>query len=128
MERIEGPIHLIQRHDPLSDKTFYYQGRETMLHEKIQLSDKEADSYVIPLGGINLVAVTTDTGLVGCGVFDVFILDKFSYPAARVRSVKGGAINNVDDLLNGIVKDANDAAQKRGVKVGMTGKLALECL
>ena len=99
-----------------------------MLHEKIQLSHKEANSYVIPLGDINLVAVTTDTGLVGCGVFDVFILDKFNYPAARVRSSKGGAIDNVDDILNGIVKDANDTAQKRGVKVGMTGRQALECL
>ena len=99
-----------------------------MIHKKIQLSHKEADSYIIPLGQINMVAVITDTGLIGCGVFDVFILDKFNYPAARVRSSTGGAITDVDDLLNGIVKDANDAAQKHGIRAGMTGKQALAYL
>lgn len=99
-----------------------------MIHEKIKLNNKEADGYVIPLGTLNMVMVITDTGMVGCGVFDVYALDRFHYPAARVRSSMGGTIANVDDLLKGIVKDANDTAQKLGINTGMSGKQALDLL
>jgi uncharacterized protein YunC (DUF1805 family) len=97
-----------------------------MIHEKVQLTNKEADGYVIPLGPFNLVSVNTDIGLVGCGAFDVAALDNFSYPAARVMSTKGGSIATIDDVLVGEVKDANETAIKRGVEIGMSGREALE--
>lgn len=96
-----------------------------MVHEKIQLAGKQADGYVIPLGPVNLVNVVTDVGMVGCGAFDVAALDNFGYPAARVKSAGGGSIATIDDLLTGIVKDANAAATKLGVNAGMSGKEAL---
>ena len=99
-----------------------------MVNEKIRLDDKEAEGYVIPLGTLNMVAVVTDIGMVGCGVFDVYALDHFHYPAAGVRSSTGAAIATVDDLLKGIVKDANHTAQKRGINIGMSGKHALDLL
>ena len=95
---------------------------------KVKLSKKEADGYIIPLGPANLVAVITDIGLVGCGVFDVAALDSFSYPAARVRPSAGPAIVDIDDLFKGIVKEANRAAMGRGIRTGMTGQKALELL
>ena len=97
-----------------------------MVHEKIQLAGKQADGYVIPLGPVNLVNVVTDVGMLGCGAFDVAALDNFGYPAARVKSAGGGSISTVDDLLAGVVKDANAAAIKLGVNVGMSGREALE--
>ncbi len=99
-----------------------------MIHMKIQLAKKEADGYVIPLGGIKLVSVVTDMGLVGCGAFDVAALNNFSYPAAKVRPSRGETIASIDDLLNGIVKEVNPAAQKLGLKMGITGREALDML
>ena len=97
-----------------------------MIHEKVQLTKKEADGYVIPLGPFNLVSVNTDIGLVGCGAFDVAALDNFSYPAARVRSTRGSSVATIDDLLVGAVKDVNEEAKKIGVEIGMSGREALD--
>jgi uncharacterized protein YunC (DUF1805 family) len=97
-----------------------------MVHEKVPLTSKQADGYVIPLGPINLVNVITDVGMVGCGAFDVAALDGFGYPAARVKSTTGGGIATLDDLLVGVVKDTNKAATKLGVQVGMSGREALD--
>jgi uncharacterized protein YunC (DUF1805 family) len=99
-----------------------------MTHVKVQLARKQADGYVIPLGPVNLVNVVTDVGMVGCGAFDVGALNNFSYPAAKVRSAKGGSIATIDDLMEGIVKETNPAAEKLGLKVGITGREALDML
>lgn len=99
-----------------------------MAHHKISLSRKEAHGHVIPFGPFNLVVVATDIGMVGCGMVDVYALDRFDYPAARVRSRTGGAIATIDDLLEGIVKDVNEAAQRYGIRAGMTGRQALDLL
>ncbi|MCX6696521.1 MAG: YunC family protein [Methanoregula sp.] len=95
---------------------------------KVQLTTKEADGFIIPLGPANLVAVTTDKGMVGCGAFDVSALDSFSYPAVKVRPAIGPSIVDINDLLKGIVKEANRSAMGRGIKTGMTGRQALERL
>lgn len=102
--------------------------RGFMEQMKVKLAKKEADGYIIPLGPANLVAVITDVGMVGCGAFDVAALDSFSYPAARVKPSLGLSIVDVDDLLAGIVKEANHAAMGRGIHTGMTGKKALDLL
>jgi uncharacterized protein YunC (DUF1805 family) len=99
-----------------------------MIHMKIQLAEKEADGYVIPLGGIKLVSVVTDMGMVGCGAFDLAALNNFSYPAAKVKPSQGTSISSIDDLLQGIVKEVNPAAERLGLKAGITGREALEML
>ncbi len=95
---------------------------------KVQLATKEAEGFVIPLGPANLVAIKTDVGMVGCGAIDVAALDSFSYPAARVRPSIGLSIVDTDDILKGIVKEANRSAMGRGIRTGMTGRQALERL
>jgi uncharacterized protein YunC (DUF1805 family) len=99
-----------------------------MKTEVINFNGKTATGYVLPLGKINLVFAKTETGLLGCGAFDVMALDKFAYPAARVKSSSGGSIATVVDLLDGIVKDVNESASNLGVTVGMSGRQALEKL
>ncbi|HVN66297.1 MAG TPA: DUF1805 domain-containing protein, partial [Methanomicrobiales archaeon] len=44
---------------------------------------------------------------------------------ARVRPSAGPSIESIEDLLAGIIKDANGPAQARGVQIGMTGREAL---
>jgi uncharacterized protein YunC (DUF1805 family) len=69
--------------------------------------------------------VVTDSDMIGCGVFDVAALDKFGYPAARVKSTEGGSIATIDDFLTGVVKDVNTTAINRGIKVDVSGRKAL---
>lgn len=99
-----------------------------MPHEKIQLTNKKADGYIIPLGPVNLVCVVTDIGMVGCGAIDVAALNAFGYPAARVKSISGAPITTIDDLLVGVIKDANFAAAKVGINIGMTGRQAIDLM
>jgi len=99
-----------------------------MYQETVLIGDNQADGFVIPLGPANLVFVKTAGGLVGCGAFDVIALEKFQYPAARVKPSNGTSIASLEDLLNGIIKEANSFAVKKGVKVGMTGREALVLL
>lgn len=99
-----------------------------MQQTDIHLAKKVAKGTVIPFGPVNLVMILTDQGMVGCGMFDVAALDKFSFPAARVRPATGPGIVTTDDILTGIVKEANRAAVSRGITNGMTGREALELL
>ena len=99
-----------------------------MQEVKVTLLNSEGRGFVIPLGPVNLVGVVASKGLVGCGAIDVAALEKFNYPAARVKPARGTSISNVADLLEGVVKDANTGAQKEGIAVGMTGKEALDLL
>lgn len=55
-------------------------------------------------------------------------LDKFSYPAARVKSTRGSSTATIDDLLTGIVKDANKTAIERGAKVGMSDRTIFDLI
>jgi uncharacterized protein YunC (DUF1805 family) len=96
-----------------------------MCDQKVDIGGKPARGFVYNLGPVNLVAVVTDAGMVGCGAFDVAALEKFGYPAARVRPSAGPSVTSIPELLEGIVKDANAPAQARGVKLGMTGREAL---
>jgi len=95
---------------------------------RIPLTEKEAEGFVVPLGPANLVFAKTDIGLVGCGAFDVAALERFGYPAARVRPAEGSSIRDLDDLLAGIIAVANEPAAKRSIAPGMTGREALELL
>ncbi len=99
-----------------------------MEHIKMHLAGKQADGYVIALGPVNLVNVVTDVGMVGCEAFDVSALSNFGYPAARVRPAQGDSIATIEDLLQGIVKEVNPAAEKLGLNVDRSGREALELL
>ncbi len=99
-----------------------------MTEETVRLKNSEGIGFVIPLGAVNLVGVVAKKGMVGCGAIDVAALYNFNYPAARVRPVAGPSIATVGDILTGIIKESNPAAQALGISVGMTGKAALDLL
>ncbi|MFH0879548.1 MAG: YunC family protein, partial [Lentisphaerota bacterium] len=94
----------------------------------IQLKNKTAEGCAIQTGPLRLVICKTDTGLIGCGLVDVMVYDRFQFPAAKVRAEGKPLIETVEDALNGIVREVNETAQKRGVKAGMTGREALELM
>jgi uncharacterized protein YunC (DUF1805 family) len=99
-----------------------------MHEEPVLLRNSEGKGFVIALGSVNVVGVVAARGMVGCGAIDVAALDRFGYPAARVRPCAGPSISTVADLLGGTVKDVNRAAQELGISTGMSGKEALDLL
>lgn len=99
-----------------------------MIQQDVQLRNSEGRGYVIPAGPVSLVFVVAARGMVGCGAFDVPALNAFGYPAARVRPSAGPSIATVDDLMAGVIKEANESARKIGITDGMTGKEALDLL
>jgi uncharacterized protein YunC (DUF1805 family) len=113
---------------PTGSTTTLPEGEGKMVHQKVQLINKQADGYIIPLRHVKIVCVVTDVGMIGCGAFDVIALDAFTIPAARVKSASGNPIATIDDLLDGVVKEANAEAAKLGISIGMSGREALDLL
>jgi uncharacterized protein YunC (DUF1805 family) len=104
-------------------------GRWIHMHEEqITLRDGVARGFVIPLGPVNLVGAVAPRGIVGCGAIDVQALERFGYPAARVKPTGGDSITSIGDLLAGEIREANPSAAKLGVTVGLSGRQALELL
>jgi uncharacterized protein YunC (DUF1805 family) len=100
-----------------------------MIHQEvIQLEKGRADGYVVPLGSFHLVWAATRQGMIACGAFDVAALERFRYPAARLKGAGGAAIATIEDLLNGEVREANAFAAEKGIVPGMSGREALEKL
>ena len=99
-----------------------------MRHEKFTVNGKSVDGYEIPIGPVKLVNVVSDKGMIGCGAFDVAALDKFSYPAARVKGKEGKSIGSVEDLLGAVIREANQHATKLGVVPDMPVEEALKLL
>ena len=97
-----------------------------MYHKNVEIDGKTAEGYVIPLGKVNLVSAIVPEGMVGCSVFDVAVLDKFDYPAAKIGSADGTPVLTLDNLLDGVVKEINETASKKGIKKGISGREALK--
>jgi len=94
---------------------------------KVMLDKKTGTGFIIPLGDVNLVFVRTEKGMVGCGAFDVIALEKFSYPAAKVKP-KGDSVRDIGDLMEGEITAVNPSGEKMGIKTGMSGRDALNLL
>jgi uncharacterized protein YunC (DUF1805 family) len=45
-----------------------------------------------------------------------------------VRPAHGDTISSLQDLVSGVIKEANIPAQQQGVTIGMSGKEALDLL
>ena len=85
-----------------------------MYHKNIDIDGKTAEGYVIPLGKVNLVFAIVPEGMVGCGALDVAVLDN------------GSPVTTLDNLIDGIVKEVNETASKKGIKKGISGREALK--
>lgn len=95
--------------------------REDMSEQTLMLSTGQALGAVVSLGPVNMVYIRKPGGFLGCGLFDVAVLDRFGIAGATVTGVA-----TLDDLLNGRVSRVNRTAEARGIREGMTGREALE--
>lgn len=97
-------------------------------HERVKLAMKEGEGYVIPMGPTNLVAVVTDSGVVGNKLLDAEMRENFDFAAARIAPAEGDVIESLEDLMEGEVGAANLHAVQRHIEVGMSAREALNRL
>ena len=70
----------------------------------------------------------TEAGLVGCGIYDLKTASEFGQAVAIARGTPRQPLVEPEDLLDARIVDATPRAQELGVRVGMTGREAVETL
>ena len=72
--------------------------------------------------------ILTQAGLVGCGIYDVKTAGEFGQAVAIARGTPQNPLVNPEDLFDARIVEATPQAQALGVRVGMTGREAVELL
>jgi uncharacterized protein YunC (DUF1805 family) len=70
----------------------------------------------------------TEAGLVGCGIYDVKTAAEFGQAVAIARGTPQKPLTEPEDLFEAKIVDATPQAQKLGIRLGMTGREAVEIL
>ena len=72
--------------------------------------------------------ILTEAGLVGCGIYDVKTAAEFGQAVAIARGTPQAPLTEPEDLFDAKIVDATPRARELGVRVGMTGREAVELL
>ena len=73
-------------------------------------------------------AIHTSKGLVGCGIYDIRSANEFDLAVAIARGTPAQPLCEPEDLFDAEILEASQAAERLGVKVGMTGREAVEAM
>src|SRR5262245_56797821 len=71
-------------------------------------------------------SILTEAGIVGCGIYDVKTAAEFGQAVAIVRGTPAKPLVEPEDLLNAKIVGTTPKAEELGIRVGMTGKEAVE--
>ncbi len=94
-----------------------------MLVEKIELDNGSAIGLSMQMQSAPLLLIKADKGFVMCGYLDMEAAASLGDVAVKVKGV-----NSFDDVLEALVVGATQEAINLGIKVGMTGREALELM
>src|SRR6266581_4913659 len=72
--------------------------------------------------------ILTETGLVGCGIYDVKTAAEFGQAIAIARGTPQNPLVNPEDLFDARIVEATPQARALGITLGMTGRDAVELL
>ncbi len=72
--------------------------------------------------------IMTEAGLVGCGIYDVKTAGEFGQAIAIARGTPQKPLVNPEDLFDAKIVDATPRAKELGIRIGMTGRDAVELL
>lgn len=92
-----------------------------MLVEQIQLENGCALGLHFEMQKYPLLVIRAEKGFLMCGYLNTNAAEALGDMAARVKGVR-----NFEDMLNAQVVEATQLAMNLGIKLGMTGKEALE--
>lgn len=73
-------------------------------------------------------AIHTTRGLVGCGIYDIRAANEFNLAVAIARGTPANPLCEPEDLFDAKILEVSRAAEKLGVKTGMTGREAVETM
>jgi uncharacterized protein YunC (DUF1805 family) len=74
------------------------------------------------------VMIILNKGLVACGVIDMVVMERAGTAIAVIRGTPEKSLIVVDDLLSAKIQEVTEKADSLGVKVGMTGREAMDIL
>src|SRR3954451_5982989 len=72
--------------------------------------------------------ILTEAGLVGCGIYDCKTAAEFGQAVAIARGTPQKPLTEPEDLFDARIVEATPQAQALGIRVGMTGREAVERL
>jgi uncharacterized protein YunC (DUF1805 family) len=72
--------------------------------------------------------ILTEAGLVGCGIYDVKTAGEFGQAVAIARGTPQEPLVDPEDLFDARIVEATPQALELGIRVGMTGREAVEVL
>ncbi len=94
----------------------------------MEFGGKIAEGFGYRWPGGQYCAIHTERGVVGCGIFDTKIASTFSMAFAIARGTPQHPLAEPEDLLGATIVEASEKAMEYGVKLGMSGREALEIL
>lgn len=71
-------------------------------------------------------SLNTARGVVGCGIFDIAVADRFNMAFAIARGTPEHPLREPEDLLGARIVEVSAAAARLGIAPGMTGREALQ--
>ena len=89
----------------------------------IQVDGREYEAVHVATGKSNVLLVRAGAGFLGCGYFRVDTANRLGDAVAIVRGVQ-----TPDDMPDARVEEISEAAERAGVRVGMSGREALPLL
>jgi uncharacterized protein YunC (DUF1805 family) len=73
-------------------------------------------------------ALHTDRGIIGCGLYDIAVANRFAMAIAIARGTPGHPLCEPEDLLTARIVEVSEAAAQHGIRPGVTGAEALQLL
>jgi uncharacterized protein YunC (DUF1805 family) len=100
----------------------------TAINKTIEFDGGDAIGTSYQWPGGQYCAIHTSKGLVGCGIYDIRAANEFSLAIAIARGTPAKPLRDPEDLFGAKILEVSQAAEKLGVRIGMTGKEAVETL
>ena len=72
--------------------------------------------------------ILTEAGLVGCGIYDVKTSGEVGQAVAIARGTPENPLVDPEDLFEAKIVDLTPRARELGIRIGMTGRAAVELL
>jgi len=97
-------------------------------HRTLDFKGGQAVGATYQWNGGQYCAIHTVNGIVGCGIYDIRSANEFNLVVAIARGTPAKPLREPEDLFDSPIREVSQAAEKLGVKPGMSGREAVEKL
>lgn len=93
-------------------------------HRAVDLGGRSVVGCEYRWPGGQYCSLNAPLGVVGCGIFDIAIANRFGMAFAIARGTPERPLRTREDLLEARIVEASDAALKLCIELGMSGREA----